>query len=222
MERNPDVKSDIQNWLLKLILCNYVPHDQLNSNTIFRWQLFPFLIKLSMSNFLSAARVIKPRALSVAMMSVAPPPLHPHVFTQDRGRGRPGPALTSYYSHRSVGARLSGSEHLCDVRRDHTLWHCSVSSSMKMGSLSIVTGVCLNINILVWGELLKSPSVNPWDVFLVVISPWISSIYYCFSIEHSNCHSVDDDTGLLIEVADIISELLNSVTAVAQVTPAVL
>ena len=85
--------------ILKLILFNYVPHDQLNSNTIFKLQLFPFLIKLSKSNFLSAAsaRVIKPRALSVAMMSVAPP-LSTLMFSPRTGGGgglaRPSPVTT--------------------------------------------------------------------------------------------------------------------------------
>ena len=198
-------------------------YDQLNSNTIFRWQLFPFLIKLSMS---SISTCNKTPGTKCCYDVSSPPPSPPSCFHPGHGgRGRPGlarPSPVTTHTAQLVPGSLGVNTSVTWGEITHCDTAPSVSSSMKMGSLSIVTGVCLNINILVWWELLKSPSVNPWDVFLVVISPSISSIYYCFSIEHSNCHSVDDDTGLFIEVADIISELLNSVTAVAQVTPAVL
>ena len=113
----------------------------------------------------------------------------------------PGPVTT----HGPVAARLSECEELWLWAESETVsWgqigDTSVPSSMRTwgGALCLLWWASVSINRSlrdkVWWELLKSPSVNPWDVFLVVISLRISSIYYCFSIEHSNCHSVDDDT----------------------------
>ena len=155
------------------------------------------------------------------MMSVAPLPLSPPwcfhwSVTQDTGgRGRwPGPALLL------LTPLLSQCPALGEWTPLIVSQHSDVMSwgEITYGSDNIMyhhrwrgRALCLLwhsgcLNIRVWGELLKSPSVNPWDVFLVVISPRISSIYYCFSIEHSNCHSLL----MMIQgsVDDIISELL--------------
>ena len=125
-----------------------------------------------------------------------------------QGRGRPAPpglARPSYYTGLSHCPALRASRTLivswewnCVMRTDR--WHqCIIINEEGLfvycdGPLSQST-INRSLWDKVWWELLKSPSVNPWDVFLVVISLRISSIYYCFSIEHSNCHSVDDDTG---------------------------
>ena len=142
------------------------------------------------------------------MMSVAPPSLSTLMFSPDPGHqgagaartARPGPAQLLHTAQSLPG---SPSVKNSDCERRVKLCHgdrlvTPVYHHQWGGALCLLWWASVSINRSlrdkVWWELLKSPSVNPWDVFLVVISLRISSIYYCFSIEHSNCHSVDDDT----------------------------